>query len=126
MKNWKKYKLGIKVAENLAYVIGGIGSIALFHKAVDYANANRLVEGLGGELFVPIAVYAIIYVLVRYAARKATEYVCNLEDKEVNDPFKYESTVAVANVLSNGSCKVRSRDGSVVCYSSLGEYLKNM
>jgi hypothetical protein len=126
MKNWKNYKLGVKVAENLIYVIGGIISIFLFHKANDYANEQRLVESLGGEIFVAFVVYGIIYTLVKYASRKAIEYICSLEEMAANDPFKYESTVAVVNLLSNGSCKVRSRDGSVVCYSSLGEYLRNM
>lgn len=126
MKNYNLMKKVVIVTENLIYVIGGVVSIFLFHKANDYANAQRLVESLGGEIFVAFIVYGVIYTLVNYASRKAIEYICSLEEKEANDPFKYESTVAIANLLPNGSCKVRSRDGSVVCYSSLGDYLRSM
>jgi hypothetical protein len=113
--------------ENLLYLIGGVFSISLFHKAMEYAQSQRVNPyAIGGEIFVPVIAYIIIYTLIRCVSRNIQEMIEENKDKKENNPFKYKATVAIINIDKKGKCKVTNRDGNIVKYTSFEEYIKTL
>ena len=113
------------IVENLLYVVGGFFSISLFHKAMEYAQSQRVNSyAIGGEIFVPALAYIVLYILIRSISRNLQEMI--EEKKKIKDPFECKSTIAVVNIDKKGKCKVTNRDGNIVKYTSFEEYIKTL
>lgn len=113
----------LNITENLLYIVGGIFAIKMSHLAVDYSTMERGYYAIGGEIFVSILVYGVLYLIIKngFNYLNEKEYISSRK-QFANNPCMQ----ATAKIRKNGKVIVKNRDGSKSRYNNLAEYLSTM
>ena len=124
-KKEMKKETVINLVENLFYLVAGVLAIVLHQMATNYANSVRPYSGaIGGEIFVPILVYGICFLIIK----KIAEWVRTFDFKPSRKKeFKNcKSLQAQAKIKKNGTVIVYNRDGSKQKFDNFGKFIESM